>query len=241
MYPLENMLWQLLNGPLIIFSHGAFLLQLLLGQSLLVLDALLDLLDGSFNLDFHIGEVELFGNELAIPTLEEHDVLGFVVGLLVDDSGDVVGVFLGGPGGSAGEGAGGVHEAGCVDLVQGPGGVRLGEAMLEQKGEVAGASEGLPMRPGAVEDVEEGQVGNYGHEHKGRSKWHDDDAPDQPPPVEGLAVLCQLLEDAGDACYGQVAAREQDIVTGIAVANGLLALWGEGGNGLETPLFKRDA
>lgn len=103
--------------------------------------------------------MELLGDQFSVPSLQDHDVFCAAVGLLVDDAGDGVCLFRGGAGCEARYGSRGVHEACCVEFVELGGGGGCGEGMGLEEGEVFGAEEGFPVGVGAVEEVEEWEVG----------------------------------------------------------------------------------
>ena len=117
----------------------------------------------------------------------------------------------------------------------------FGEVVLEKEFEVSCAAEGFPMRPGPVEYVEKGQIGNDGDEHEGGSEGHDDDTPDEFGAVHVLPLLGQLLEQAGDPLLRQIFSWEEDLIFCLAVEDFLPPLGGEGGDGLEAPFFVGDA
>jgi hypothetical protein len=99
----------------------------------------------------------------------------------------------------------------------------------------------LPVGPCAVEDVEEGQVGDDGDQHEGGGKGHDDDAPDELAAMHALALQGQLGEDLRDALLLEVAAGEENLVLCGAVDDFLLAARGEGGQRLQAPFLVGDA
>lgn len=130
--------------------------------------------------------------------------------------------------------------------------------MLEEEFEVLGAGESFPVGVGAVDEVEEGEIrysavvvsgevgwggsgGVHRDQHEGRGKGHADDAPDHLTAVHGLALLREFPDDARDLIPGEEQAGEDDVVLFTALDDGLFALRGEGGDGLEAPFLEGDA
>jgi hypothetical protein len=133
----QDIVRQEILRPLIrAISCSLLLLELLLHKLLLGIDRLLNLLDSTLDLDFHVWEVELLGNQLAVPALQDHDVFALVVGLLVHDAGYFVGVLFGRARSDARELAGWVHQSGGVGFVESPRGDRRGLLVLEEEFEV---------------------------------------------------------------------------------------------------------
>lgn len=157
---LQDFFWKRIFGRLSRFCGCLFQLQLLFYELIFCFDRLLDLLYCPLNFYLHVWKVELLGNELPVPALQHHDVFGSTVCLGLHDTGDFFLLAGGGARGGARDLAGWVHETCGVDFVEFGGRVGGREVVFEEEFEVLGTGEGFPVRVGAVDEVEEGQVRN---------------------------------------------------------------------------------
>ena len=92
------------------------------------------------------------------------------------------------------------------------------------------------------EDCQEGGKKNvHGDQGERRGKRHSDDAPDHFPAIHALLFRRELLQYGGHLVLREVQSWIHDLVLFTAVDDGLLALLGQRGQGLEPPFFERDA
>lgn len=144
-----------------------------------------------------------------------------------------------------------------VHLLEDLGGLMDHELVLEEELDVSSASEGAPVRPCTVSEVEEGNIGNsrrvplagahkcerriVDHIHWNRCKWctygHANETPDESLAMQPFSLGAELVQHVRDSALRYQGRRvvDLDLVGALELIVG--ALGGQGRDGLEAPFL----